>query len=91
MSASAIRKLILSLGTVAVLAGSVLGTAQAGDDHWRGERDWRHERWEQRRFRPPVVYGPSVVYGPPVVYAVPGMVYAPPPAGITVVLPIKIR
>ena len=101
MSASTLRKLILTIGTVAAMAGPAMGTAQADDDHWRNERHgeghWRHEGWEHRH-RPSVLYqsyGPPVVYyqpyGPPVVYAPPPVVYAPPAPGISIVVPLNIR
>ena len=96
MSASTLRKVILSLGTIAAMIGPALGTARADDDHWRHERHWRHEGWERRHgpyspYRPPVVYyGPATIYAPPVVYPPPVVVYSPPP-GISIVVPLRIR
>jgi hypothetical protein len=100
MKASAIQKLALATAAAMALVGVSAGTAAADDDHWRHGDHGRHEGWHHHHpgavivAPSPYVYAPppTVVYAPPptVVYAPPPVVAAPP-AGVNVVLPIRIR
>jgi hypothetical protein len=90
MTPSMIRRMILALGTAALVA-SIAAPARADDDdgdrhHGRG-REHREREWHEREWRdapPAVIYTPP----PPVYYAPPPAVYyAPPPAVIYVAPP----
>jgi hypothetical protein len=81
----------------AALAATVLGLATVGGasparaderDHWRHEREERHDRdWYRRHHYPPAYVAPAPVYTPPpVIYAPP-----PPPPAINFVFPLRFR
>ena len=101
MTPSMIRRMVLALGTAALVA-SIAGPARADDDdrgHGRG-REHREREWHEREWRdapPAVIYTPppAVYYAPPpaVYYAPsPTVIYVPPPRpAIEIEIPIHIR